>query len=158
PFSRGVPKAEFTLQNAVFDDFKTPYSYHYNLTVQREMVRQLVVSIGYVGSLGKHLIERSDGNTPIPIILPGGKACTGDGVPDSTHPILPAGTLCTPSTTAGGMPFANPRRNPAWGELQTRRLSGPSYYNALEVLVSRRFSGGLQVQGTYTFSRSIDTS
>ena len=131
----------FTLQNTVFDDFKTSYSYHYNLTVQREIARQLVVSVGYVGSLGKHLIARYDGNTPIPLVCPN-PACPAG---------LPAGTLFTPANA--------PRRNPTpnLGALQTRRLSGLSYYNALEVSVSRRFTRGLQVQGTYTYSKSIDT-
>ncbi len=150
PFSRGIPSPRFTLQNAVFNDFKTPYSYQYNLTVQRNIAAQLVVSVAYVGSRGKHLIERYDGNTPIPIVLPGGTACTADGRPDSTHPLLPAGTLCTRANAL--------RRNPKWGALQTRRLSGLSYYNALQVSVSRRFSRGLQVQGSYTYSKSIDTS
>ncbi len=149
-------KPQFTLQNAVFNDFKTPYSYQYNLTVQREIVHQLVVSVAYVGSRGKHLIERYDGNTPIPIVLAGGQACTPSRSPDSTHPLLPAGTLCTPATLPNGTPF--PRRNPAWGALQTRRLSGLSYYNALQVSVIRRFSGGFQVQGAYTYSKSVDTS
>src|SRR5262249_4975239 len=63
---------------------------------------------------------------------------------------LPDGTLFTPRGA--------PRRNPAWGELQTRRLSGLSYYDSLQVSVIRRFSGGLQVQGAYTYSKSIDTS
>src|SRR5712692_5813464 len=148
-------KPQFTLQNAVFNDFKTPYSYQYNLTVQREIVHQLVVSVAYVGSRGKHLIERSDGNTPLPTVLPGGTACTASGLPDSTHPILPAGTLCTPSGAK--------RRNPGTSalplaDLQTRRLSGLSYYDALQISVSRRFSGGLQVQGAYTYSKSIDMS
>jgi len=160
PFPHPFPlpagtQAGFALQNAVFDDFKTPYSYQYNLTVQREIVHQLVVSVAYVGSRGKHLIERMDANTPIPIVLPGGTACTTSGLPDSTHPILPAGTLCTPSGAK--------RRNPGTSalplaDLQTRRLSGLSYYDALQISVSRRFAGGLQVQGAYTYSKSIDMS
>ncbi len=88
PFPHPFPlpagaQAGFALQNAVFNDFKTPYSYQYNLTVQREIVHQLVVSVAYVGSRGKHLIERSDGNTPLPTVLPGGTACTASGLPRS---------------------------------------------------------------------------
>jgi hypothetical protein len=137
----------FTLQNAVFNDFKTPYSYHYNLTVQREIVHQVVVSIAYVGSRGKHLIERFDGNTPTPLPLPNPTAVCPSN--------YPAGTICAAGNGA--------RRNPGTsalrlGVLQTRRLSGLSYYNALQVLVSRRFTSGLQVQGSYTYSKSIDTS
>ena len=35
---------------------------------------------------------------------------------------------------------------------------GHSYYNALETQVAKRMSHGLQLQGTFTWSRSIDTS
>ena len=35
---------------------------------------------------------------------------------------------------------------------------GQSYYNALEAQLAKRMSHGFQVQGTYTWSRSIDTS
>ena len=147
----------FTLQNAVFDDFKTPYSYQYNLTVQQQIAPHLMASAAYVGSRGKHIVERYDGNTPNPIVLSGTTACTGNGLPDSTHPILPAGTVCTPATLADGKtPF--PRRNLAWKDLQTRRLAGLSYYDALQVSVVRSFSGGLQIQGIYNYSKSLDMS
>src|SRR5262249_45586081 len=80
---------------------------------------------------GRHLIEREDANTPIPTRL-------ADG------------TLFTPSNAQ--------RRSPQFGELQTRRLSGLSYYNALQMSVVRRGPSGLQFQGSYTFSKSIDMS
>jgi len=150
PFSGGAPPPGFSLQNAVFGDFKTPYAYQYSLTLQREIFSRLVVSAAYVGSRGKHLIERFEGNTPIPVVLSAGQACTPSRLPDATHRLLPAGTLCTPSPA--------PLRNPSWGALQTRRLSGLSYYNALAVSVNRHFLSGLQVQGAYTYSKSIDTS
>ncbi len=131
PLPPGV-KPQFTLQNAVFNDFKTPYMYQYNFAVQREIARQVVFSAGYVGSLGRHLIERSDGNTPIPMVQRDGTLFTPAGAPK--------------------------RNSPAWGELQTRRLSGLSSFNAFELSVTRRFSSGLQLQGAYTYSKSIDSS
>src|SRR5436190_14478506 len=112
-------------------DFKTPYAYQYNLTIQREVMSNLTASIGYVGSLSKHLVQRFDGNTPLP-------TKQADGTLS-----IPAGA---------------PRRNPLWGNIATRRLAGFSDYNGLQVSVMRRFSKGLQVQGSYTFSKSIDTS
>jgi len=118
-------------QTLVADDFKTPYMYQYNLTVQREVMNNLGVSLGYVGSIGKHLIQRFDGNTPIPQLRADGSF------------FIPAGA---------------PRRNPVWGGLQTRRLAGFSTYNALQLSVTRRFAQGLQLQGTYTWAKSIDTS
>lgn len=135
PFPRPLDAATInpTLspQTVVSDDFQTPYMYQYNLTVQREIASNLSASIGYVGSIGKHLIQRFDGNTAIP-------------------QVRADGSLFTPRGAA--------RRNPMWGGLQTRRLAGFSTYNGLQVSVSRRFAQGLQVQGTYTFAKSLDTT
>jgi hypothetical protein len=130
PLSAALGTPGFTLQNPVFNDFKTPYIYQYNLTVQRALPAKVVGSVAYVGSSGRHLIERYDANTPIPTRL-------SDG------------TLFTPATA--------PRRDPLFGELQTRRLSGMSYYNSLQVSAVRRLAEGLQAQASYTFAKSIDT-
>src|SRR5260370_11499018 len=95
----------FTLQDPLYNDFKTPYLYQYNLTIQRALPGKVVASIGYVGSTGRHLIQRYDANTPLPIVLDGSTACNGT--------ILPAGTLCTPNGSKG--------RKPNYGEVQTGR-------------------------------------
>ena len=147
PLSAALGAPSFTLQDPVYSDFKTPYLYQYNLTIQRALPAKVVASIAYVGSTGRHLIERYDANTPIPIVLPGGTVCPSS--PANTT-ILPAGTLCTP--------FNAPRRNPNYGELQTRRTSGLSYYNSMQLSVVRRSASGLLAQASYTFSRSIDMS
>jgi hypothetical protein len=143
------PGACFSLQNVVFNNFKTPYLYQYSLEVQRQVMSNLVVSIAYVGSRGKHLVERFEGNTPIPIVLPGNVPCN-TGAVSATNPILPAGTLCTPKTAT--------RRNSNWDAMQTRTLNGLSWYDSMQLSVQRRFSAGLQVQATYTWSKSLDTS
>ena len=36
-------------------DFQTPYAYHYNATVQRQIGSSMAAEVGYVGSLGRHL-------------------------------------------------------------------------------------------------------
>jgi Carboxypeptidase regulatory-like domain len=118
-------------QVIVRDNFKTPYMYQYNLTIQREVMQNLSVSLGYVGSLGKHLIQRYDGNTPLPQVRADGSL------------FIPAGA---------------PRRNPIWGAISTRNLAGFSNYNALQLSVVRRFAQGFQLQGSYTYAKSIDTS
>ncbi|HKC65715.1 MAG TPA: TonB-dependent receptor, partial [Pyrinomonadaceae bacterium] len=143
------PSACFSLQNVVFGNFKTPYLYQYSLEIQRQVMRNLVVSLAYVGSRGKHVVERFEGNTPIPIVLPGGVPCNAGAV-SATNPILPAGTLCNPKTAT--------RRNPNWDAMQERSLNGLSWYDSMQLSVLRRFSGGLQIQATYTWSKSLDTS
>ena len=37
------------------EDFQTPYAYHFNATVQRQIGRSVGVEAGYVGSRGRHL-------------------------------------------------------------------------------------------------------
>src|SRR5437588_3718736 len=131
PLSAALGAPSFTLQDPMYSDFKTPYLYQYNLTFQKALPGKTVASIAYVGSTGRHLIQRYDGNTPIPTVRPDG-------------------TLFTPATAL--------RRNPSYGELQTRRTAGLSYYNSMQFSVVRRSSNGLQAQASYTFSRSIDMS
>ncbi len=49
-------------------DYQTPEFYHYNLTVERELGRDLAVEVGYVGSQGRHLGRRYNLNQPIPVV------------------------------------------------------------------------------------------
>jgi hypothetical protein len=131
PLDAALGAPQFTLQNAMYGDFKTPYLYQYNFTIQRQLPGKVIGTLAYVGSTGRHIVARYDGNTPIPTVRP-------------------EGTLFTPTTAL--------RRQPQFGELQTRRLSGLSYYNSLQASFVRRSSSGLQFQGSYTFSKSIDMS
>jgi hypothetical protein len=44
---------------------KTPYTQSYNLTIERELTRNMVASVGFVGNLGRHLytaLSPNDGN------------------------------------------------------------------------------------------------
>jgi hypothetical protein len=131
PLDAALGAPQFTLQNAMYNDFKTPYLYQYNFTVQRQLLANVVASAAYVGSTGRHVVTRYDANTPIPTVR-------ADG------------TLFNPTTAT--------RRSSQFGELQTRRLGGLSYYNSLQLSVVRRTANGLQLQGSYTFSKSIDMS
>ena len=131
PLSAALGAPQFTLQDAVYNDFKTPYLYQYNLTIQHQLPGKVIGTAAYVGSTGRHIVARYDGNTPIPTVR-------ADG------------TLFNPTTAI--------RRQPQFAELQTRRLSGLSYYNSLQLSFIRRSSNGLQLQGSYTHSKSIDMS
>ena len=139
----------FTLQDIDYNHFLTPYSQQYSLSIQRQLPSSMVATVSYVGSRAKHLLERYDANTPVPIVLPGGVPCN-PGAASATNPVLPAGTLCTPSSAK--------RPNTAFADLQTRSNTGASYYDSLQVSVARAMTKGLQVQGVYTWAKAIDTS
>ncbi len=59
--------------------YQAPEYYHYNLTVERELGRDLALEIGYVGSKGRHLGRRYNLNQPIPY-------AKSDGTVSSTRP------------------------------------------------------------------------
>jgi hypothetical protein len=50
------------------------------------------------------------------------------------------------------------RINGNFGQIRGMFFDGRSYYNALELQLAKRMSHGFQMQGTYTWSKSIDTS
>jgi hypothetical protein len=69
------------------EDFQTPYAYHFNLTVQRQVGRSLGVEAGYVGSRGRHL--------PIFIEVNPGVLAPGQTV--ATTRLFPAYALVRPT-------------------------------------------------------------
>ena len=48
--------------------------------------------------------------------------------------------------------------NPNFGSVRGMFYQGRSYFNALEMQLAKRMSHGFQMQGTFTWGRSIDTS
>jgi hypothetical protein len=58
-----------------------------------------------------------------------------------------------PTPTASGT-----RINENFGSVRGMFYEGRSYYDALELQLSKRMSHGFQVQGVYTWGKSIDTS
>jgi Carboxypeptidase regulatory-like domain/TonB dependent receptor/TonB-dependent Receptor Plug Domain len=110
------------------------YVMQWNFNVQRELAPNLTALIGYVGSRGVHQAFRvDDGDVVIPR-------------PTSAGYLYPSpitsGTTINPN--AGAIRYLN------WG--------GDSFYDALQLGLSRRMSHGLQMQASYTWGKSIDTS
>lgn len=113
-------------------DADQPTIYQWNLNIQRELGRDLVLSAGYVGSRGTNLQARYSVNVRNDFQIVNGQK------------FFPAG---------GGVRF-----NPNFNNITYQDFSADSYYHALQLNLSKRFSGGLQFQTAYTLSKSIDTS
>jgi hypothetical protein len=129
PVSVNLKDPQFTgLQQIFYPDpgLRTPYVQHVNLNVQREVVRDLVVQVGYVGKIGRKLIMGYASN--------------------------PA--LFAPGATLGNLDSRRIDRSFGSNTLASTRAN--SSYNALQVEVNKRFSHSFSVQGAYTFSRALD--
>jgi len=120
---------------------KLPTRYQWSLNVEHEIVNGTTVSVAYVGSRSNHL-QYNPNNTDLypPTCWP--NSCGDNGsffFPD----INPQTALRVNRN------FASIRQH-IWG--------GVAYYHSLQTNVTRRFGKGLQYQGSYTFSRNIDTA
>ncbi len=162
------------LQNlrGVDTDWHTPYMQHWSLNVQHQLQAKTVVSVGYYGSKGVHLIGLTEIND-----LPPGKALNSlCAVNTAYYAQTPAPTLvqCQPAgytfrnSGATGATVGNPN-GAASDHLildQLRPYKGyrsialvqPRYdsnYHSLQVSGERRFTGTSYVKLAYTWSKNL---
>jgi carboxypeptidase family protein/TonB-dependent receptor-like protein len=139
---------------------KRNYVAQWNLNVQYQLTPNLAAMVAYVGSRGVHQPFRvDDANLIIPT-----KTSAGTLWPQ----VDAQGNLFTPQCNTTdpslppdpGPPTCNPPPtvNTHFGSVRGMFYQGRSYFNALELQLAKRMSRGFQVQGTYTWSKSIDTS
>ena len=108
--------------------FTNAYAQSWNFNVQRELPGGVAAMAGYFASKDTHLILRRNINQPIDGIRP-----------------FPAVSLS--SSILPGTPLGN---------ITQAEGTGNSTYNALWVSVSKPFARGLQVNASYTWSKSLD--
>jgi outer membrane receptor protein involved in Fe transport len=109
------------------------YDMQWNLNVQRELAPNLTAMAGYVGSRGVHLpFSVSDFDIVLPTPTPQGYL----------YPWPPSAT----STL-----------NPNFANIVGTHYEGNSYYHALEVGIQERMNHGVELQGSFTWGKSIDT-
>ena len=129
--------------NATTDPFFTPMIQQWNLTAQRQLTKNGVLEIGYIGSGGNHLIRPVDINAPTPQeVLAATKGVVG----------------CDPALNAANNPanclnLARPFRG--FGSLVDRQTTATSRYHAFISSFRLRPTHGLATQISYTFSRNL---
>ncbi len=139
PF-QGIFQPIATIGEALeYDPQVTPFVLQYNFGVQREIFKNTVLSISYVGSRGYNLMVQNDLNPEIPTIVDG-------------QPTFPDG----PPAFPGGPPTTPPRENPNLGGIAFNKPDGPSWYNSLQMYLTHNFGKNLQFQASYTYSKCID--
>jgi hypothetical protein len=156
-----VPPADFTakFQRSTYleSNPKRNYVMQWNLNVQYQLTPNLAAMVAYVGSRGVHQPFRVDeADLVIPTKSSAGYLwpqvdALGNTFTPQCNQLNPGGTdpiQCGPPSTI----------NPNFGSIRGMFYQGRSYFNALELQLARHMSHGFQVQGTYTWSKSIDTS
>jgi hypothetical protein len=131
----GIPNNFLTAANysplsttTTFDPARTPTMYvqSYQLSVQRQLARGTSLDVAYVGNYGVHEEIVQDYNQAA-------------------------------ANAAGGALSLQARRPIAtYATIQESYNEGPSRYNALEAKFERRYSGGLYIANSFTWSHAMD--
>jgi outer membrane receptor protein involved in Fe transport len=116
----------------------TPYTIEYNVNIQRELVKNTLLTVGYTGTRGVHLLAFHDFNAPTPTINAEGQMQF--------------------ATVVNGVATQNPRPNPNFGALDMTDTSSYSSYNAMLVSLEHKLSSNLVMQFSYTYSHCIDSA
>jgi outer membrane receptor protein involved in Fe transport len=114
--------------NPVPASVKEPSKIQYSLNLQREIVKNTVLEVAYIGSESHHLQYAYEMNP----------------------------TIISNGLFSGGSFSQAKRINPLYASLTAYQWGANSNYNALQVTLKHRSASGLQFQAFYTYSKSID--
>jgi hypothetical protein len=133
---------------------KTPYTMSANLTVERQLGSSMLFSIGYIGSLSRHLLAVHDVNPGNPAL------CLSLSQPQDVRPGTPT---CGPFgennvyTRADGT-IVNGTRFPYPNTIGTNAVyqnMGNAKYNSLQASL-KRIAGRFTFLASYTYGKSMD--
>ncbi|MBI3939537.1 MAG: TonB-dependent receptor [Acidobacteria bacterium] len=128
--SEFTARTPFQLEILDYHHMRSPMVLRYNLTVQRELPGRWTVQASYVGTRGNHLFRFYEANL---------------------YPVA--------VTRADGSLFFPPNSgplNPAWGGIGMISADAQSFYNSLQVSAAKSAGRTLSLQGSYTYSKSVD--
>ncbi len=111
------------------NDIRTGYVQSWHLTVQRELVKNLLLDVAYVGNHSVKLVTLADYNQA---------------------------RVNTATDPAAGTPLQDRRPIPGYSFIQISFPGGQANYHALQVKLERRFTGGLYLLNSFTWSKAID--
>jgi hypothetical protein len=146
------------------DANRRPYSHQWNVSIDRELARNLAVSLAYVGSAGRRLPSTIDPLNAIDLrYLSLGDALNDEFVAgeESLHgvPLPYPGwveqmTGCAPSVAQALRPYPQ-----YCDDLQgLNENHGESMYTSLQMKLEKRFSSGVYALVSYTLSKTITSA
>jgi hypothetical protein len=109
-------------------NIKTPYTQSFNLTVERQVSKDMVATVAYVGNNAKHTFASTNPLLPLAVSSP-------------SDPLSDQSTVAFPGLSLSA---------------SAEQWIGESLYNSLQAKLERRLSNGLSFLASYTWSHSED--
>jgi hypothetical protein len=141
-------------------DKRFPYNYRWNFGIQRELVRNVALEVNYVGNTGMRLPvgsagreqDRDIGFLPAQYLSLGSALNTQVANPFFGIITIP-GPLSQPTISRSQLLSTYPQFTSI---RLLRQTEGKSYYHSLQSSINKRYSHGIQLGGTYTWSKQIE--
>ena len=175
PFPFAAPTAGAAVNWSIYNEmelstfaknYSVPYTYNFNMNIQRSVGSHMVAQIGYVGSVSHRLASWYDGDQ---ITQAGHDACAAGatvfGLPCNgpalrslirtyfpqfaTQPAIVPGT-------GGGVIASLPNGIPWYTSIGDQNSEGSSNYNSFQASLIKAPSHGLQFTMAYTYSHALD--
>jgi len=131
PYSYNPSNPQFIFPAAIYGvapNYRWPYTYQLNFSVQRQIVKDLTVTAAYVGSLGRRLPFAEDLNYP----------------------------FYNSTATTGNVNARRPIDTNVLSNIYSVQSVMNTAYNAMQITVEKRFSHHLSAKGFYTFSKDLE--
>ena len=174
PFSQGIAQAPgsslgletFLGRSPSFSntEFVNPYVHQFSLGFQRQLPGRTTVELTYVGSRTRNAGNTWAGFNEPPVELRDRCDPSKGGTPAYCNELLP-NPFYQVSGFEGTARYTNPtlsryelsRPYPQFtGITELERNDGRLWYNSAQLMVNKRLSGGLSLNGTYTFAKMIE--
>src|SRR5579885_37230 len=134
-------------------DRPIPYTHQFSVDLQRELPFQMLVSVGYVGSRVRNLQVSKQINEISAQSLALGSSILTQSVPNPFAGLIP-GTSLNGATVQRQQLL---RPYPQFLSINELFIPvGQSSYNALQALIYKRLSAGLNFSFAYTYSKTMD--
>ncbi|HZS53070.1 MAG TPA: carboxypeptidase-like regulatory domain-containing protein [Bryobacteraceae bacterium] len=125
-----APITAASITGLSYSDYANPASYQYSVGVQRELWRNSIVNVAYVGNRNSHQNDYRDINLPSPTVLP--------------------------QLIAGSVQYNQVVPYAGFHDIKISENAENSHYNGLQLNFNTRMSDRLTFQAAYTLSRVID--
>jgi hypothetical protein len=106
----------------------TGYVQSWHFSVQRELMKDLVLDVGYVGNRGVHLMILADYNQAVP------------------------------NQPGQNLPLQARRPIPNFSYIEVAFGAGNSTYNGLQMKLEKRFAHGVYLMNSFTWSKALDNA